>query len=32
MGIGQNCYLANHDLISKFRIFENGVGHADSQQ
>lgn len=32
MGIGQNCYLANHDLISKFRIFESGVGHADSQQ
>lgn len=31
-GIGQNCYLANHDLISKFRIFESGVGHADSQK
>ena len=31
-GIQAETYLNNHDLISKFRIFEEGsVAHADSQ-
>lgn len=30
-GVTGNTYLNNHDLISKFRFFENGVASADSE-
>jgi len=30
-GLGPNCYQANHDLISKFRVFENNNASADTK-
>jgi hypothetical protein len=32
MGVNSNTYLNNHDLISKFRFFEDGVASADAKQ
>ena len=31
LGVNANTYLANHDLISKFRFFENGPATADAR-
>lgn len=31
LGVNANTYLNNHDLISKFRIFEDGVAQADAK-
>lgn len=31
-GVNANTYLNNHDLISKFRFFENGPAQADSEK
>jgi hypothetical protein len=30
-GLNANTYLNNHDLISKFRFFEDGVASADAK-
>lgn len=32
LGVNPNTYLNNHDLISKFRFFEDGVAQADAKQ
>jgi hypothetical protein len=32
IGVNPNTYLNNHDLISKFRFFEDGVASADAKQ
>jgi hypothetical protein len=32
LGVNPNTYLNNHDLISKFRFFEDGVASADAKQ
>lgn len=32
MGVNSNTYLNNHDLISKFRMFEDGVASADAKK
>ena len=32
MGVNSNTYLNNHDLISKFRFFEDGLAAADAKK